>query len=91
MGRSEARFEVIFDPDARKELERIPKKMQQRIVDAIEVLKINPFWGKDILKLRGNLAGRYRLRVGEYRIVYRIIEEQRLVIVEAIGTRGEVY
>ncbi len=48
---------MIFDPDARKELERIPKKMQQRIVDAIEVLKINPFWGKDILKLRGNLAG----------------------------------
>ncbi|MCS3918051.1 type II toxin-antitoxin system RelE/ParE family toxin [Fervidibacter sacchari] len=91
MGRSEARFEVILDPDAQKELERIPKRMRQRIVDAIEVLKFNPFWGKDILKLRGDLAGRYRLRVGEYRVIYRILEEQRLVIVEAVGTRGEVY
>jgi len=65
--------------------------MRQRIVDAIEVLKFNSFWGKDILKLRGDLAGRYRLRVGEYRVIYRILEEQRLVIVEAVGTRGEVY
>jgi mRNA-degrading endonuclease RelE of RelBE toxin-antitoxin system len=31
------------------------------------------------------------LRVGDYRIVYRVVEEQHLVIVEAIGTRGEVY
>lgn len=79
MGRSEAGFKVIFDPDAQKELKRIPAKTRQRI------------WVKDVRKLRGDLEGRYRLRVGEYRVVYRVIKEQQLVIVEAIGTRGEVY
>lgn len=54
-------------------------------------VRIDPFGGKDIRKLRGELTGLYRLRAGNYRVVYRIVEEQRLVIVEAIGTRGEVY
>ncbi len=91
MGRGQEGFEVILDPDARKELERIPPRMRQRIVDAIETLKVNPFWGKDIAKLRGDLTGRYRLRVGDYRVVYRVFEEQRIVVIEAIGTRGEMY
>ena len=81
-------FEVILDPDARKELERISKKIRQRIVDAIEVLKFNPFWGRDILKLRCDLAGRYRLRVDEYRAVHRILEEERLVIVGSHWSKG---
>jgi len=85
------KFEIEFHRNAAKSYQRLPKAVKRRIDEAIETLRANPFWGKDILKLRGNLAGRYRLRVGEYRIVYRIIEEQRLVIVEAIGTRGEVY
>jgi len=90
LGRSEKGFEVRIDPDAQKELRRLPPPMRERVVKAIDALKDNPFGGKDIRKLRGELTGLYRLRVGNYRVVYRIVEEQRLVIVEAVGTRGEV-
>jgi mRNA interferase RelE/StbE len=85
------KFEIEFHRNAAKAYQRLPKAVKRRIDEAIETLRANPFYGKDICKLSGKLEGLYRLRVGEYRIVYRIIEEQQLVIVEAIGTRGEVY
>jgi addiction module toxin, RelE/StbE family len=85
------KFEVKFHRNAAKAYQRLPKAVKQRIDEAIETLRTNPFYGKDICKLSGKLEGLYRLRVGEYRVIYRILEEQRLVIVEAVGTRGEVY
>jgi len=85
------KFEVKFHRNAAKAYQRLPKAVKQRIDEAIETLRTNPFYGKDICKLSGKLEGLYRLRVGGYRVIYRILEEQRLVIVEAVGTRGEVY
>ncbi len=85
------KFEVKFHRNAAKAYQRLPKAVKQRIDEAIETLRINPSYGKDICKLSGKLEGLHRLRVGEYRVIYRILEEQHLVIVEAIGTRGEVY
>ncbi|MEJ7615007.1 MAG: type II toxin-antitoxin system RelE/ParE family toxin [Candidatus Fervidibacter sacchari] len=85
------KFEVKFHRNAAKAYQRLPKAVKQRIDEAIETLRTNPFYGKDICKLSGKLEGLYRLRIGEYRVIYRILEEQRLVIVEAVGTRGEVY
>jgi mRNA-degrading endonuclease RelE of RelBE toxin-antitoxin system len=41
--------------------------------------------------LLGVLTGRWRKRVGGYRIIYRILEAGRLVVVDAIRTRGEAY
>jgi mRNA interferase RelE/StbE len=42
-------------------------------------------------QLLGKLAGKWRKRVGGYRIVYRICDDGRLVIVDAIRTRGQSY
>ncbi len=85
------KFEIKFHRNAAKAYQRLPKAVKQRIDEAIETLRAKPFYGKDICKFSGKLEGLYRLRVGEYRVIYRILEEQRLVIVEAIGARGEVY
>ena len=41
--------------------------------------------------LLGRLSGRWRTRVGGYRIIYRILDDGRLVIVDAIRRRGEAY
>ena len=54
-------------------------------------MKDNPFYGKDIKKLRGELAGRYRLRVGRYRVVYRVDEQEKAVIIEDFGAREKIY
>jgi len=58
---------------------------------SIDVLKGNPFYGKNIKKLRGELEGRYRLRVGGYRIVYRVDELEKAVIIVDIRAREKIY
>ena len=58
---------------------------------AIENLKINPYLGKDIKKLKGKLTGKYRLRIGSFRVVYRVEKEKSIILVESIGGRGGIY
>ncbi|WP_456338391.1 type II toxin-antitoxin system RelE family toxin [Fervidibacter sacchari] len=63
------KFEVKFHRNAAKAYQRLPKAVKQRIDEAIETLRTNPFYGKDICKLSGKLEGLYRLRVGGYRVL----------------------
>jgi len=46
---------------------------------------------KNIKKLRGELVGRYRLSVGRCRVVYRVDEQERSVIIEDFGAREKIY
>lgn len=85
------RFELQFHRNAAKAFQRLPETVKQRIEEAIETLRINPFFGKDICKLKGDLAGLYRLRVSDYRVIYHVDEERKVITIEAIGTRGEMY
>jgi len=85
------KFRVVFHRRAAKTFQRLPTDVRRRIEAAIERLRDNPFASKDVVKLKGELAGLYRLRLGTYRIVYAVDEERRVIFVEAIGTRGEVY
>ena len=55
------------------------------------MLKINPRSHSNIKPLKGELAGYYRYRVGDYRVVYSIDDEQKQVFVLIIKHRGEVY
>ena len=55
---------------------------------AIEELGSNPFVG---IRLRGELDGLFRWRTGDYRIVYKIDEEKRLVVLLDVGPRRVIY
>ena len=55
---------------------------------AIEELVTNPFAG---IRLRGELDGLLRWRTGDYRIVYKIDEEKRLVVLLDVGPRKAIY
>lgn len=84
-------YSLEISPNALKSLERLEKsnkKVSQRIVRTIDSLKTNPFIGK---KLLGDLANFRSLRVGEYRILYLIIEKRVLIQVVKIAHRREVY
>jgi len=84
-------YNIEISPIASKFLERFEKSnknISQRIVRAIDSLKINPFIGK---KLIGELVNFRSLRVGEYRIIYIIIEKRVLIQVVKIAHRREVY
>jgi mRNA interferase RelE/StbE len=84
-------FRIEYTPDVVKiDIPRIPKRERDLIRRAIESrLTIDPLgYGKP---LRYSFLGHRRIRVGDYRVIYRIDGERRVVTVDAIGHRKEIY
>jgi len=77
-------------PTARKELLALRSPIQSRIRAAIRSLADDPT-PPDSIAMRGKGIGLHRLRVSNYRIVYRMQAARIRVIVIRIGHRGEVY
>jgi len=72
-----------------KDLKKIDKTWQQKIIQTIETtLTTQPYSGK---KLVGNLSDYFRLRVGDYRIIYEIIDDVVTVEVIKIKHRKDIY
>jgi mRNA-degrading endonuclease RelE of RelBE toxin-antitoxin system len=79
---------VLLEYDAAQQLGELPKAMKARIVELLVRLSDWPEVS-GARALRGNLAGRYRLRTGDYRMQFRVDAGQ--VIVERIGHRDGFY
>lgn len=81
-------YQVIIKRPAEKELDALQASVSGRIVKHLLALEENPR-PQGIKKLQGEDG--YRLRVGDYRILYTIDDQTRRVIIHAIGHRREVY
>ncbi|MCK4519213.1 MAG: type II toxin-antitoxin system RelE/ParE family toxin [Candidatus Omnitrophica bacterium] len=82
-------YRVFYHPDVRKEdISNIPKNMKKRIREAIKQRLLNEP-AKYGSPLKRSLRGYRKLRVGDYRVIYRVDKEN--VIVLKIGDRREVY
>lgn len=83
-----AGYSLFFKESVRKDLESIPKSDLQRIMERIASLADNPRpLGSE--KLSGQ--EKYRVRQGNYRIIYSIEENRLIVMVVKVGHRREVY
>ena len=81
-------YHLFYHPDVTKDLAQLPKNIKNRIGKAIEARLINdPFNYGDPLKR--SLQSFRKLRVGDYRVIYKV--EGNQVIVLKIGHRKEVY
>jgi mRNA interferase RelE/StbE len=87
---SEKSWSVEFSKSALKALERLDKTVSPRILDYLESLAEteNPLRHKDVRSLEGKLKAYYRLRVGEYRVIFELDVENRRIGVLAIVPRG---
>ena len=81
-------YEIEFKPRALKDLKALPESAQRRVIAKIEALR-NDLAG-DVKKLT-NFTPEYRLRVGDWRAVYEIDVERRLVVVLTVDHRRRVY
>jgi len=63
----------------------------KKINRCLLILEQDPYNHPNITALRGNLAGRYRYRIGDYRILYLVNEELKVVFVTLIAHRSKVY
>ena len=83
-----ASYRVLITKSASKELEAVPQKDRQRIVTRILGLAENPR-APGCERLSGE--DKYRLRHGNYRILYEIVDDTLVVPVIRIGNRKDVY
>ena len=81
-------WNVVVTRDARKELSWLPTHMQTRIAKAILSLESDPFpHGCKKLKNRDG----YRIRIGDYRVLYFADSKLKQIVIGVIGHRREVY
>ncbi|WP_375416403.1 type II toxin-antitoxin system RelE/ParE family toxin [uncultured Hymenobacter sp.] len=82
------RYRVEFSPQAAKQFKKLPLKIAQQVKTEIAMLSDNPRpYG--YLKLKGREG--YRIRVGDYRVLYSIFDAVLLVEIVKVGTRGNFY
>lgn len=82
-------YRLSIKRSARKELDNLPDKTFLRIDKAISSLKQKPFPYPQSRRLEGE--GAYRLRVGDYRVVYGVNEEENVITVFRVRHRKDVY
>jgi mRNA interferase RelE/StbE len=83
-------YVLKYRRQARNYLARLPIKIKSRIVDTLHEIKENPDDPNlDVDKLKGKSG--YRLRVGQYRIIYTRHRDQLIIEVVKIRPRGDIY
>jgi len=83
-------YSISIQKSGEKDLERIPTTVLSKIVKAIDSLKKDPR-PPGVKKLKGSTENLYRIRSGDYRIVYSIEDEIRVVNIRRIRHRKDIY
>ncbi|HCQ20515.1 MAG: toxin [Aphanizomenon flos-aquae LD13] len=81
---------VEYEPEAIADLEKLTKSVCQRIVNKINWLaenldQITP------QPLTADLSGFFKLRVGDYRVIYEFDSDERIIFIDRVGHRREIY
>ena len=82
-------YELIIKPTAEKTLDKVPFPTRRRIVDAMERLRSDPR-PAGVVKLAGD-ENLWRIRIGNYRVVYEIHDHRLVVLVLRVAHRKDVY
>lgn len=80
-------YQIFFTDKAKKQLEKLEKVEQERIIKSLERIRIRP--EAHITKLVGDPG--YKLRVGNYRVILEIKKEKILILILMIGHRKNIY
>lgn len=83
-------YSIQFLPAAAKELKALPRKAIIKIDKELLAVAENPYQHSSVTRLQG-YKDLFRLRVGDYRIVFKLEKRHLLILVVKIGHRKEVY
>lgn len=81
-------YKILIKKSAAKEIEKLPGKDRDRVIDRIRTLAVEPR-PPGHCKLSGQ--EKYRVRQGRYRILYLIEDDRLVVVVVKVGHRRDVY
>ena len=83
-------YSVSFESESITDLDNLNQFVRLRILNKIQWLSVN-FEQITPLSLTGQWSGFYKLRVGDYRVIYELDIEEQLIIIIRIGHRREIY
>ena len=84
-------WEIILTKPAKKVYEKAPNDIRRRLDNCFEDLEKNPIYGNNIRRLTGKLRGLGRYRIGDWRVIFRVFKERKVVEVVAILPRSDTY
>jgi mRNA interferase RelE/StbE len=82
-------WQIEFEPSARRELRGLDKPIQERILKSLAGLTADPRAAANVKALQGQPS--YRLRVGDWRVIYTLHDDILTVLVIRIAHRREAY
>ncbi len=84
-------YSIHLSSQAQKDLKKLPLKTKQRIIQKIQGLAEFETPSTQQKALVGSDVADFRLRVGDYRILYDLYHEQKIVYILRVGHRREIY
>lgn len=84
-------WQLQLNKDCRKRLSKLGKGVNRRLKAALETIEKHPELGKGLSGYKGFYSYRTGTPGGEYRIIYRLKREKKLILVDLIAPREEVY
>ena len=84
-------YSIVFSKEALKSLTKIPQNYKEIILGKITILRKDPHNSSLNIKRLIYPHPTFRLRVGDYRVIYRIENKKLTIHIIKIGTRGAVY
>ncbi|EDP74513.1 type II toxin-antitoxin system RelE/ParE family toxin [Hydrogenivirga sp. 128-5-R1-1] len=84
---------IKLSSTAEKKFKRLDRKTGARINGSLRALSNaeNPILHRNVKPLVGELKGFYRLRVGDFRVIFALLEDERIIAVVNIASRGSAY
>jgi mRNA interferase RelE/StbE len=83
-------YRVVRTKPFRKAFAKLPASWQKRIMAKIREVAVNPYApNNNLTKLQGSDG--YRLRVGDWRVLYELEDERLVMLVLEVGSRGGIY
>jgi len=83
-------YRVVSTKSFVKALDKLPLNLQKRIVAKIRQIAANPYApNHNLTKLQGREG--YRLRVGDWRVIYELHDDRLVMLVLEVGPRGGIY
>lgn len=87
----ELKWRIVFQKSAYKEYQKLPQQICQKVDKVFKTLISDPFDKTlDLKRIRGK-QNYYRVRIGNYRIVYQVKESILLILIIRVGHRKDIY
>jgi len=84
------KFKILLHKKAAEFLKELNLEDKQRIVDKLKQLETFPATSLDIVKIAGE-TDTFRLRVGKYRALFKVYEQEKIIVIAKIDLRKKVY